>query len=480
MNGTMDDRAPRRSPEPLVDLAVHHRWHLVGIGGPGMAPLAHLLRAAGQTVTGSDLRESGAVSTLRRAGIDVAIGHDESHVDHVDVVVYSTAVPDGNIEIAAARERGLRVCHRAVALGSVCAAARSVGVAGAHGKTTTTALVASMLRAAGIATAAYVGAEVLGDEPSSSMPAAIQPTTTIVVEADESDGTIEVLPFRAIAVTNVDVDHLDYWGDLDGIIEGFTDVVRRVVEAGDGLVVLNADDATSERLATELPAAAVRWFGKGERCDVRIVGWQSTPSGVQVALDVDGVHATCALPLRGAHNVANLACAVALATSCGADLASCISAAESFAGVERRFSERGSCLGALVVDDYAHLPAEIAAALAAARDHPRLSGRVVAVFQPNRFHRIAAMANDYAECFGDADMVVVTDIYASGTAPIEGVTGRLVADAVARVHSSVVWAPTRDDVVEAVRGYLRDGDICVGMGCGDISTLSADLGAEEP
>lgn len=475
----MDDRAPRRSPEPLVDLAVHHRWHLVGIGGPGMAPLAHLLRAAGQTVTGSDLRESSAVSRLRRADIEVAIGHDERHVDHVDIVVYSTAVPEENVEIATARSRGTKVCHRAVALGSVCGAARSVGVAGAHGKTTTSALVAAMLRTAGIDTAAYVGADVIGDEPLSSLSAAVRPSTTIVVEADESDGTIEVLPLRAIAVTNIDVDHLDYWGDFEGIVEGFTDVVRRVVESGGGPVVLNADDATSVRLAEHLPADAVRWFGRDERCDVRIIEWQSNPGGVQVALDVDGVRATCVLPLRGAHNVANLACAVALATACGAELSSCIAAAESFAGVERRFSERGDCLGALVIDDYAHLPAEIAAALAAARDHPRLSGRVVAVFQPNRFHRIAAMANDYAECFEDADMVVITDIYASGTKPIDGVTGQLVVDAVARVHPSVVWAPTRDDVVAAVRGFVRHGDICVGMGCGDISTLAADLGAEE-
>lgn len=408
----------------------------------------------------------------------MAVGHHPRHVDGVDVVVFSTAVPADNVELVSARERGLRVCHRAVALASVCSTGRALGVAGAHGKTTTSALVAAMMRAAGIETAAYIGAEVRGGIGTGPQTGSLSPSTVIVVEADESDGTIEVLPLHAIAVTNVDVDHLDYWGDLDGIVDGFVEVVRRVVVEGGGPVVLNADDSTSARLAAALPEDAVRWFGSDARCNVRIVRWCPTATGIEVVIAVDGAEATCSLPLRGGHNASNLACAVALATACGADLTSCIAAAEAFDGVERRFSERGTCDGALVIDDYAHLPAEIAAALSAAREHPGLAGRVVAVFQPNRYHRIAVMAHEYAHCFGDADHVVITDIYASGTEPIAGVTGRLVADAVSRVHRSVVWAPTRADVVGAVHAFVRPGDICVGMGCGDISTLAADLGAE--
>lgn len=444
-----------------------------------MAPLAHLLRAAGQTVSGSDIRASAATSALREAGTTVDIGHDVRHVAGADLVVYSTGVPADNVELVAAREAGIRVCHRSVALGSVCAAARSVGVAGAHGKTTTTALVVAMLRRAGIDTAAYVGADVRDDAGAAVSTGPVTTSTTLVVEADESDGTIEMLPLSAIAVTNVDVDHLDYWGDLDGIVDGFAAVVRRVVDRGRGPVVLNADDAVSARLAAVLPDDAVRWFGHHERSQVRIDRWHPVAGGLDVTLVVDGEAVSCVIPLRGGHNASNLACAVALATSCGADLASCVSAAETFGGVERRFSERGTHGGALVIDDYAHLPAEIAAALSAAREHPALDGRVVAVFQPNRFHRIAAMSADYAECFGGADHVVITDIFASGTEPIEGVTGRLVVDAVSGVHPSVVWAPTRADVVAAVRSYLRPGDICVGMGCGDISTLAVDLGVEQ-
>lgn len=470
----MNELAPRRRPEPLVDLAQPRRWHLVGIGGPGMAPLAHLLRAAGQNVSGSDLRESSSLAALRRHGVTVTVGHSADAVIGADVVVFSTAVPSDNVELRAARDAGQRVCHRAVALASVCAATRAFGIAGAHGKTTTSALVAAMLRRAGIDSASYVGADVFGDDSQVTGDAAISAGTTLVVEADESDGTIEALPLRGIAVTNIDRDHLDYWGDLDGLVAGFSGVVDNVISRG-GIAVLNADDARSSSLAEGRPVGTVRRFGWSESSDVRIADCRPTDDGVSVELVVDGDHITCRLPLRGRHNASNLACAVAVATSLGVSLGACVEAAERFGGVERRFHERTTIEGAVIIDDYAHLPAEIAAALGAAREHPHLARNLVAVFQPNRYHRIAAMADEYAECFSSADHVVITDIYASGTQPIEGVTGKLVADAVARVHPSVIWAPTRNDVVEAVMSLLGEGDICIGMGCGDIATLADDL-----
>lgn len=482
----MNEREPRRRPEPLIDLSTPHRFHLVGVGGPGMAPLARLLTAAGQIVSGSDVSESSAVIDLRTDGITVSVGHDASLVTGVDCVVYSTAVPSDNIELEAARQTGVRVCHRAVALASLCHRAMSVGVAGAHGKTTTSALLTQMLRATGENVQAYIGADV--KEPTgvgSSVGSRVEKLaaeTTLVVEADESDGTIEVLPLDAIAVTNIDRDHLDYWGDMSGIVDGFTEVVRSVVARSGGPVILNADDPSTPALlsaiASTMPAATVRQFGWAANCDVRIIDARATTDGLAVSLQVDGRSVDCALPLRGAHNAANLACAVAMATALGVDANIATRAAESFAGVERRFSERGLFNGAVVIDDYAHLPAEISASIAAARELPQLSGRVVAVFQPNRFHRVAAMADDYAGCFDGADHVVITDIYASGTSPIEGVTGKRVADAVAGEHDSVVWAQSRDDVVTELRNVLKQGDVCLGMGCGDISTLASDLGVE--
>lgn len=461
-------------PDTTIDLAETRRWHLVGIAGPGMAPLAELLRAAGQIVTGSDLRPSPVLDGLAARGIAVRVGHRADAVHGCDVVVHSTAVPRDNVELVEARRTGVRTCHRSVALASVCAVTQAVGVAGAHGKTTTSALLSHILRAARSSVADYVGGSVIGSSTSEQIevPDVRGPGSVLVVEADESDGTIEALPLSAIAVTNVDVDHLDHWGSFDGLVEGFARVVARVAGAG-GTVVLNADDERSRRI--DPGAGSVRRFGWAAGADVRIESCADTSTGLDVVLDVGGESVRCALPLRGPHNAMNLACAVAMAGSLGVGPADACASVRNFAGVARRFTERGRLRGALVIDDYAHLPAEIDATLAAAARHPDRTGDVIAVFQPNRFHRIAAMADEYGGCFGSADTVVVTDIYASGTAPIPGVTGRLVADAVAARHGSVVWAPTRADVVREVGARLAPGAVCVGMGCGDIETLWDDL-----
>ena len=466
--------------EQVVDLVTSRRWHLVGVGGPGMAPLAVLLQAAGQTVTGSDLRPSPTLVRLTERGIMVRVGHDPAAVEGCDVVVHSTAVPADNPELVAARAAGIRVCHRSVALASLCAATRAVGVAGAHGKTTTAALLALMLRTAGEGVADYIGATVLdprvGEGPASAafVPDVREPGSTLVIEADESDGTIDALPLAAIAVTNVDIDHLDHWGDFDGLVDGFARIVGRVGVAG-GTVVLNADDPSSVRI--DPGGRTVRRFGWSARADVRIESCADTDDGIDVVMSVGRSSVRCALPLRGAHNAMNLACAVAMATASGVDPADACRAVETFGGVERRFTEMGRRSGALIIDDYAHLPAEIEATLAAAAAHPDRRGSLVAVFQPNRFHRIAAMADEYGPVFGRADAVIITDIYASGTAPIPGVTGKLVADAVARSHRNVVWAPSRADVVREVSALLAPGAVCVAMGCGDIATLWDDLNA---
>lgn len=465
----------QREPESLIDLSARRRWHLVGAGGPGMAPLAELLTAAGQDVTGSDLRDSVAVARLNARGIPVRVGHDASAVHGVEVVVYSTAVPADNIEIAEARRLGVRVCHRSVALASLCAPTQAVGIAGAHGKTTTAALLHSILAAAKAPVAGYVGADVPGAEDL-AIPDVRREGATLVIEADESDGTIEVLPLSTVAVTNIDLDHLDYWGDMDGIIAGFSDVVARVAGTH-GMVVVNLDDPATRHLV-RAAGGAVRTFGWSARADVRIESCADTQGGIDVVLSVDKEVVRCSLPLRGVHNAMNLACAVATAGALGVDASIACAAAEHFGGVERRFTERGRVDGALVIDDYAHLPAEIAATLAAARRHPAMNGSVVAVFQPNRYHRIAAMAGEYARCFESADVVVITDIYASGTEPIPGVTGRLVVDAVRQFHPRVVWAPTRADVVREVRAIIGIGDVVVGMGCGDIATLHDDLAGD--
>ena len=465
----MSARAPRRSPEPLIDLSVPRRCHVVGVGGPGMAPIAVLLAGSGHSVTGSDVRDSGVVATLRARGIQVSIGHDSSHVVGADVVLHSTAVPADNVELLAARAAGIPVRHRSGILASLVAQHATVGVAGTHGKTTTTALLTTMLAAAGTAPWAIVGGEV----PGFVAGALVGDGGPLVLECDESDGTLDVLSPAHLVVTNVDVDHLDYFDSFSAVQDSFAEAARRAV----GVVVLNADDPASAPVRAARPDAVT--FGRLSG-DVCIVGFEALPDGSAITLDGRHGRRVCRVPLRGEHNAMNLAAAFTMACELGTDPDIAADAAGSFPGVGRRFTERGTHNGALLVDDYAHLPAEISAAVATMRAHPDVSGRVVAVFQPNRFHRIATMADAYADCFVGADIVVITDVYASGTERIEGVTGLMVADAIRAAHpdAHVEWAPERDDIVRVVHGHLRAGDGCISMGCGDIETFPDDLGLD--
>ena len=435
-----------------------------------MSAIALLLVQAGHLVTGSDIRDSEVIAQLRRAGVGISIGHDASLVHGVDVVTYSTAIPETNVELLEARRLDVPVRHRSGMLASICASTNAVGVAGTHGKTTTSALLATILSAAGRMPSSIIGAELLG----TGVGAAYGDGSLLVIEADESDGTLDVLPLRSLIVTNVDVDHLDYFESFDALKESFAEAVARA----DGTVVLNIDDEGSVNLVKRFGHLdRVSTFGQSLEASVRVASAVPTERGIDVQLTFNAKQYVCHLPLRGVHNALNLAAAVAMAIQLGVDPQLACEAVESFGGVARRFAERGSFHGALLIDDYAHLPAEIEAAIAAAQSHPLATSRVVAVFQPNRFHRIAAMADSYAHCFTNADRVVITDVYASGTAKIPGITGELVVDAVRRAHPDVdiVWAPTRLDTIAAVQSWIQPGDLCISMGCGDIETFPDDL-----
>jgi UDP-N-acetylmuramate--alanine ligase len=435
-----------------------------------MSAIALLLVQMGHRVTGSDVRDSDVVAQLRSAGILITIGHDASVVHGADVVTYSTAIPVTNVELLEANRLGIPIRHRSGMLASICAVTNAVGVAGTHGKTTTSALLATILTAAGEMPSSIIGAELLG----TGVGAAYGDGSILVIEADESDGTLDVLPLRSLIVTNVDVDHLDYFESFEALKESFAAVVSRTVSK----VVLNADDEGSAGLITLFAHLdRVSTFGVSPDASVRITSVISTESGTDVQLTINDASYESHLPLRGAHNARNLAAAVAMAVQLGVDPQVACAAVESFSGVARRFAERGAFRGALLIDDYAHLPAEIEAAIAAAQSHPQATRRTVAVFQPNRYHRIAAMATSYAHCFSAADRVVITDVYASGTTRIPGVTGELVVDAIrsANPNADIVWAPTRQDTVAAVSGWLQPGDVCISMGCGDIETFPDDL-----
>ena len=459
----------RRIAEPLIALDAPIKCHIVGIGGPGMSAIGRLLVEMGHLVTGSDLHESEVIDDLRQRGAQISIGHTEAAVHGADVVTYSTAIPSTNVELIEARRIGLETRHRSGMLASLCAATRAVGVAGTHGKTTTTALITAMTTAGGLHPSSIVGADVLGDSGSVHGDGSL-----LVIEADESDGTLDVLPLSCLVVTNIDIDHLDYFGTFDAIKTCFAESIERTP----GFVVLNADDEGSTDIVRALGNDnRVTTFGWSENSTVRITSTQPHSNGTSVEVQIAGQSYRCALSLRGEHNAMNFAAALAMSIQLGVDPDVACTAAESFRGVARRFTERGEFRGALLIDDYAHLPAEISATIDAVRSHPALTGRVVAVFQPNRYHRIATMADSYADCFTHADRIVITDVYASGTQKIEGVTGELVVNAIRSAHhgADVVWAQSRSDTVAAVESWITPGDICVSMGCGDIESFPDDL-----
>jgi UDP-N-acetylmuramate--alanine ligase len=468
----MSDPLTRQPRELPVDLSALRRVHVVGVGGPGMAPLAIVLAGLGHRVSGSDMVDSATLDTVRDAGVLVTVGHDADLVNEVDLVVYSTAIPHNNVELVRARDNNLAVHHRSGILAGLCQLIPTIGVAGTHGKSTTSALVTHMLTSCGLDPVAIVGAEV----PGLRAGARVGATSLCVLEADESDGTLETLPLSHIIVTNVDVDHLDHFGSFAQLQDAMVEVIAKVT----GVVVMNADDVTSKDIARRVHNSSVRTFGYHIDADVCLDTVTSSHQGLEITMSVGGEEHKCAVPLRGLHNAMNVAAAIAMLDALGVNVVDALESLESFGGVVRRFTERGHFNGAVLVDDYAHLPAEIESALQAMKTHPEVTGRVVAVFQPNRYHRIAEMYASYADCFSVADRVVITDIYASGTTPIAGVTGKLVWQAIRDAHPQcdVVWAATRADVVQSVVEYLRAGDGCISMGCGDIETFPDDVMAE--
>lgn len=466
----MQSRDSRRQTEPLIDLSLPRHCHVVGIGGPGMSAIALLLHKSGHKVSGSDLYESDVIAQLRREGVVVSIGHDASLVHGKDVVVYSTAIPFSNVELQEAQRMGIPIRHRSGILASLCAVRHAIGVAGTHGKSTTTALIAHIMGVAGTSPSSLIGAEVIG----SGIGAQSGTSEYFVLEADESDGTLDVLPLSSIVLTNVDIDHLDYFATFEAIQDCFVEAASSATHH----VVLNSDDPGSSAVVGALQGnSQVVTFGTRAGSTFHIKNERSSEHGTEFEVVHGNERVLVASQLRGHHNVMNIAAAIALSSSVGVSLRVASDAVTSFPGVMRRFTERGTFDGALLIDDYAHLPAEIEATLLSARSHPALRGKLIAVFQPNRYHRIATMANTYRDCFATADIVVITDVYASGTPRIDGVTGEMVVQAITQAHpdATVVWAPSRADIVSAVQSVICAGDVCVSMGCGDIETFPDDL-----
>lgn len=441
--------------------------HIVGIGGAGMSAIALVLAGMGHTVSGSDLKASTGLERLGLAGVDVHVGHDADHVPAgADVVVISTAVPRTNVEVEAARARNIPVARRAEILAAITATTRAIGVAGSHGKTTTSSMLALVLRAAGTHPSFIIGGE-LNEVGTNAM---FDEGEWMVVEADESDGTFLELGVESAIVTSIEPDHLDYYGSFENLVAAFA----RFVDEVPGPKVLCADDPVARDIAAG--RTDVVTYGWAEDADYRILDYEPGRIGSSWRLERDGTTlGDLALPVPGRHNAANAVAAAALATELGIEFDPIRLALGRFGGVARRFQFRGDYAGATIVDDYAHLPGEVAHTIQAARE----SGwtRIVVVFQPHRYTRTAHLAAEFADAFCGADQLVLTDVYAAGEMPQPGVSGRLVLRAVLDSHpdQAVAYFPHRSELAQRVPSYLRPGDLLLTLGAGDLTTLADEL-----
>ncbi len=452
----------------MIDLRSPRRIHIIGLGGAGMSAIAEILIGTGHTVSGSDLTESAPLTRLAEAGVATFVGHHADQVGDVDVVAISTAIPETNPEVVAALERSIPVLRRAEILAAITAAWQTVSVAGTHGKTTTSAMLTAALQGAGVDPAFIVG----GDLRDLGRGAAVGSGEVLVVEADESDGTFVELHSAAVIVTNVEPDHLEHYGGFEGLEQAFVTFISQT----DGPRVICIDDPGAATMIDRADLAAeVITYGTSPQADWRIVDALPTPSGISFSVESNGGRYAILLRQPGMHNARNATAALAMASSLGADAEQAAAALSAFGGVGRRFENRGEVDGIRLVDDYAHLPTEVEAALAAARS--TTNGRVVTVFQPHRYSRTEQLWSSFTNSFGDTDLLVITGIYSSGEKPRPGITGRLIADDVQAAHpdAEIRYVESLDDVATLLLAELRSGDLLMTLGAGDLTTLPTRL-----
>jgi UDP-N-acetylmuramate--alanine ligase len=449
------------------------RVHFVGIGGIGMSGIAELLANLGYRVSGSDARRSELTDRLESLGVRVAVGHDARHVGDADVVVISSAIAPANPEIAEARARHVPVIQRAEMLAELMRLRFGIAIAGAHGKTTTTSMVALMLERAGLDPTAVIG----GRLSAFGSNARLGLGQYMVAEADESDRSFLRLSPAIAIITNIDREHLDAYGSFDRLVEAFTDFANRVPFYG--AVVACLDDPP---VASMLPRVTRRviTYGCADAADVRGESLETDgrTGRCHVRYHVRGVpggtgEGEISLSVPGRHNLLNALGAVAVGLEIGVSFDRIATALASFQGVERRYQVRGTIGGVTVVDDYGHHPTEVAAVLRTARAGQ--PARLVAVFQPHRYSRTRDLLDEFGPALAIADVVVLTDIYPAGEAPIPGVTLDTLAAAVRRSAADVRVVAALGDVPAAVARLAQPGDLVVTLGAGSIGSVGNQL-----
>jgi UDP-N-acetylmuramate--alanine ligase len=448
--------------------------HFVGIGGIGMSGIAEVMHNLGYSVQGSDIAEGYVVEGLRAKGIKVMIGHAAGNLGDASVVVTSTAVKRGNPEVEEALERRVPIVRRAEMLAELMRLKSTVAVAGTHGKTTTTSMIAAMLDAGGIDPTVING----GIINSYGSNARLGDSDWMVVEADESDGSFLRLDGTIAVVTNIDPEHLDHYGSFDAVKKAFVEFIENVPFYG--LAILCLDHPEVQAIIPRIRDRRIMTYGFSAQADVRGDNVTPFPGGNRFDVTVrsrDGstrVITGIELPMPGRHNVQNSLAAIAVGLEMGMSDADIQRGFAKFGGVKRRFTKVGDVEGVAVIDDYAHHPVEIRAVLAAAREGAQ--GRVIAVCQPHRYSRLDNLMDEFASCFNDADIVYVAPVYAAGEAPLDGVdAAALVSNLKRRGHHSAAVIADAASLAAEIAKTARASDLVVCLGAGDITKWAAGL-----
>ncbi|RLK08535.1 UDP-N-acetylmuramate--L-alanine ligase [Ruegeria conchae] len=445
--------------------------HFVGIGGIGMSGIAEVLLNLGYQVQGSDLKTSKITDRLAGLGAEIFEGQRAENLQNAAVVVVSTAIKPGNPELDEARAQGLPVVRRADMLAELMRLRSNIAIAGTHGKTTTTTMMAELMVAGDFDPTVINGGIIHAYGSNARMGQG----EWMVVEADESDGSFNRLPATIAIVTNIDPEHMEHWGDFDQLRDGFYEFVSNLPFYG--LAVCCTDHAEVQALVGRISDRRVRTYGFNAQADVRAENL--TYKGGVAHFDIhlryeDKVIEGCTLPMPGDHNVSNALSAVAVARHLGMKASEIRDALANFGGVNRRFTKVGEINGVTIIDDYGHHPVEIAAVLKAARQ--ATEGRVIAVHQPHRYSRLSDLFDDFCTCFNDADVVAIAEVFAAGEDPIEGADrDALVEGLIRHGHRHARAILDESDLVRLVREQARPGDMVVCLGAGTISAWANGL-----
>lgn len=444
------------------------KFHFIGIGGAGMSAIAKVLLEMGYQVTGSDLVKSESAKKLERLGAVVFTGHDPNNLGDTEAIVVSTAIPAVNPELLAARERGLPVYHRADMVAALMQDRYGIAVAGAHGKTTTTSMVSLVLEHGKLDPTIIIGGELEAIGGNSKLGA----SRYLVAEADESDGSFIKLSPQIAIVTNIENDHMDYYGTMENILTAFQDFLHKLPQ--DGLAILCFDNQYIRNMASTLERPVISY---AVDAPAEYTAKNLDTKGLRTSFDVYH-HAeylgTVAIQVPGKHNVSNSLAALIVGLKLGLTLEEAAKGLEAFMGVKRRFQTKGKKAGVWVVDDYAHHPTEIATTLLAAKG--TMPNRLICIFQPHRYSRTQLLKKEFGEAFGCADILVLTDIYSAGEKPIPGISGETIKDEIRPLAGQrVVYIKQKEDIASYIAGIVGPGDLVITMGAGNIYTVGEEL-----